>query len=261
MKTVHPASIARLFGVTGVVSDEAAGNEGSADLNDDGDGEHLGELQRAGVAGRRQVTVLAAATPDLAGVSSVNEVAPVDPTMATRKTPFSFGRASEEQADSPLAGNDFQPVKLPRFPADNVTGIANYGFTRLMFYVAPQKKHRSVRPWMVMESAVVVALPDVVQINIAEIVARNDPPATKVVIPDDEIRWPRCHQPFRPLLHGRQVRCERAAHTAVTFLRSIRALRSASDLCGSVGRYGASLLSVDSEGFQSSRSHPYNVLR
>ena len=46
MKTVHPASIARPFGVTGVVSDEAAGNEGSADLNDDGDGAHLGGFQR-----------------------------------------------------------------------------------------------------------------------------------------------------------------------------------------------------------------------
>ena len=38
--SVHPASIARPFGVTGVVSNEAAGNEGSADLNDDGDRVH-----------------------------------------------------------------------------------------------------------------------------------------------------------------------------------------------------------------------------
>lgn len=128
---------------------------------------------------------------------NTDEIPPVPPALRAVETPLPHLRPGDEQRPG-RAGDihsvKFHPVRLFRTAENDAPGVAEfYQSAGQVFAVSTPQDDRAAPPRMIMQGAVIIGAQELVQVNVEEAVAGDDPPAEQIRIfgqADDEIRLP-----------------------------------------------------------------------
>jgi hypothetical protein len=144
---------------------------------------------------------LLAPPTNLSAVASVDEFSPEPPPIGAMKAPLAQLRPSNEERDSAPALRHLKPVGVGCVPSDYAARHTLKNALGGVLNVAAIEQHRGVVPRVIVQSPVVVAVQDLVQVDVAPLVARDDPPTAEVVVSNHEV-GSALHDGVSPLAHG-----------------------------------------------------------
>ncbi len=117
------------------------------------------------------------------------------------EAPLSSARTSDKQGYSPTTLIQFKPMRILRLAIHNISSIAPERPMGGMFSIGTGQDDGRVVPRVIVKSPVIVAMQNLVKVNRAKWIARNNPPSPQVIIANHEIGVTTRHQVERPNLH------------------------------------------------------------